>query len=99
LIETFSFPELEVSQNVIPKEKNPHLTYVMRYPIRMAFYLDKGRGFIYDEDNRYLGSFDIDDLVTLAVKINDILDTVFSQNSVARAGKLIYTMGESNASK
>jgi hypothetical protein len=103
LIETFSFPELETSQNVIPKERNPHLVYVANYPIRIAFYLDKGVAYVYDSDNRFLGSMDIDELSAIDRRIQKALKTwaeFQAQRGVkVELDKLIYTIGESNASK
>ena len=73
LVETLTFPELERSQSVIPRERNPHLVYIMRHPIRMAFYVDRLQCYVYDEDNRYLGKLDLIDLHTLYTRIQDLI--------------------------
>ena len=73
LVETLTFPELERSQSVIPRERNPHLVYIMRHPIRMAFYADRLQCYMYDEDNRYLGKLDLIDLHALCARIQNLI--------------------------
>jgi hypothetical protein len=73
LVETISFPEVERVKNVIHNEKNPNLVYVMKNPIRIAFYKDSLRGYIYDADNRFLGTIDLIDIWVLHQRTEEIL--------------------------
>jgi hypothetical protein len=73
LVETISFPQVERVKNVVHNEKNPNLVYIMKNPIRMAFYRDSLRGFIYDADNRFLGTIDLVDIWTLYRRAEEIL--------------------------
>jgi hypothetical protein len=73
LVETISFPQVERVKNVVHNERNPNLVYVMKSPIRMAFYKDSLRGFIYDADNRFLGAIDLADIWTLYRRAGEIL--------------------------
>jgi hypothetical protein len=73
LVETISFPQVERVKNIIHNERNPNLVYVMKSPIRIAFYKDNLRGFIYDGDNRFLGTIDLVDIWTLYRRAGEIL--------------------------
>jgi hypothetical protein len=80
LIETISFPQVEHVKTVIPKEKNPNLVWILRSPVHIGYYKDKGVAYIYDENNRFLGSLDLLDLWLIYQRISDILSRSETQS-------------------
>jgi hypothetical protein len=68
------FPQNSKYINVeIPKEKNPDLIKIFIGGIKLAWYLDEKKGFIYDENGLYLGAFEKHDLKKAFWKIGQIL--------------------------
>jgi hypothetical protein len=68
------FPENSKYINVeIPKEKNPNLIKIFIGGIKLAWYLDEKKGFIYDENGIYLGALEKHDLKKAFWKIGQIL--------------------------
>jgi hypothetical protein len=65
-----TFPEETIiTKTIIPKETNPDLFWLWKYPIRIVIYLDTEKGFVYDERKNYLGAFEIHDLKKLYSRI------------------------------
>ena len=71
------FPETSKYINVeIPKEANPNLFKIYFANLKLAWYLDENKGFIYDEDGIYLATLEKHDLKKLFKKIGDLLKLV-----------------------
>jgi hypothetical protein len=69
-----SFPQNSQIINVeIPKEKNPELRTIYLGNVKLAWYLDSKRGFVYDEKGLYCGRFEKHDLKNLFWQIGDLL--------------------------
>jgi len=69
-----TFPENSKYLNVeIPKERNPDLFKIYFGNIKICWYFDEKKGFVYDENGLWLGSFDKQDLKKLFFKIGTIL--------------------------
>lgn len=57
------FPENSKILNVpIPKERNPNRTDFTLGTVRLSFYLDEEKGFVFDSDGIYVGKFSKIDL-------------------------------------
>jgi len=68
------FPENAKYLNVsIPKEKNPNRIDFTLGDIRLVFYLDEEKGFVYDSDGIYLGRFSKIDLKKVWYQISRLL--------------------------
>jgi len=68
------FPENAKYLNVsIPKEKNPNRIDFALGDIRLVFYLDEEKGFVYDSDGIYLGKFSKIDLKKVWFQISRLL--------------------------
>jgi len=68
------FPENAKYLNVsIPKEKNPNRIDFTLGDIRLVFYLDEEKGFVYDSDGIYLGKFSKIDLKKVWFQISRLL--------------------------
>lgn len=76
--EIISLPtEIEHEINLIPKNKqNPNLIYIIKHPIKIIYYLDNEKCFIYDELGSYLGDLEKHDLKRLFSKIGHVLRLV-----------------------
>jgi hypothetical protein len=69
-----TFPENARYINVeIPKEKNPDLFKIYFGNIRICWYFNEKKGFIFDENGIWLGSYEKHDLKKLFCKIGTIL--------------------------
>jgi hypothetical protein len=69
LIEKITFPDITRTQTAIPKEKNPNIFWLWKYPIRIIIYKDTEKGFIYDLDKNFSGTFEKHDLKKLYSRI------------------------------
>ena len=83
LVDTITFPQVEHVKTVIPKEKNPDLVYITKNPIRIAFYTNKGVAYIYDDENRFLGTVDIHELWVWSRHIEEALARYSSKNKLS----------------
>jgi hypothetical protein len=69
-----TFPENSKHKNVeTPKEKNPNLFKIYLGNIKICWYFNGKKGFIYDKNGKYLGRFEKHDLKKLFLKIGQIL--------------------------
>lgn len=58
-----SFPHsAEVTSHQVPKEKNPNLTTINFGNIKVCWYLNEDKGFVYTLDGNFAGSFKKHDL-------------------------------------
>jgi hypothetical protein len=86
LVDTITFPQVEHVKTVIPKEKNPDLVYITKNPIRIAYYKDKGVAYLYDEENRFLGTMDTYELWIMYKRIGDLLAQASTQSKYSESG-------------
>ena len=67
-----------------PKEKNPDLMTIYFSNIKVCYYMKDKKGFVYDSDGVYCGSFDFNDLKRLFVKIGASLKKIKGWNKNAK---------------
>jgi hypothetical protein len=73
-VRTISFPkDIYEKETVIPKNPNPSLFTIIKAPVRIIYYLDSNKCFIYDNDKNYLGNFERHDLKRLFSAIGGVL--------------------------
>jgi hypothetical protein len=69
-----TFPENSQYLNVeIPKTRNPDLFKIYFGNIKICWYFDEKKGFVFDENGLWLGSYDKQDLKKLFFKIGRLL--------------------------
>lgn len=74
---TLVFPENSRYSNMeTPSEANPSLTSFNIGNVRLSFYNDSGKGFVYDCDGIYVGRFEKHDLKNLFARIGLFLQPV-----------------------
>jgi hypothetical protein len=74
---TLVFPETTRFNSVeIPKEKNPNLITLHFANLKFAYYFKDRKGFVFDCDGIYCGTFERCDLKRLFWRIGTILRTV-----------------------
>jgi hypothetical protein len=64
--------EATLEKTLIPKETNSLLFWLWKYPVRIIYYLDTEKGFVYDSDKNYAGSFEKHDLKKLYSRIGHL---------------------------
>ena len=55
------------------KQKNDNLVYLMKTPLKIAYYKDSKRTFVYDLDGNYAAEFEKRDLKSLYSRIGHLL--------------------------
>jgi len=69
-------PNAKIVNVEVPKEKNPDLMTIYFSNIKVCYYMKDKKGFVYDSDGVYCGSFDFNDLKRLFVKIGASLKAI-----------------------
>ena len=65
--------DCSVTESIVPKERNPNLVYLMKTPLKIVYYLDTERCFVYDLSGNYSGEFENKDLKRLFYRIGALL--------------------------
>jgi len=72
-ISLFFPPNTEVKDHESTKEPNPNLIRINFGQTSLIFYLDTEKGFVYDKDKLFSGSFEKHDLIYLYSRIGQLI--------------------------
>lgn len=65
--------EFSRDRTITPKEKNHNLVFILKSPLKIGYYLDSEKCFVWSENGEYLGSLEKYHLKRLFSKIGEVL--------------------------
>jgi len=95
-IEKLTLPIVERTQTFIPKNPNPNLFWLWKHPIRIIWYLDTEKGFIFDSDKNFLESFEKHDLKKLYSRIGQLFRAEKKPKRISNLYNNILKKGRKN---